>query len=180
MIYDTMSEWVLRGRGGVLIALSVLIGSLTPTTAFATHSGPAAEQAARQILEAQERANQVADELFDTESELDVLAKEIGRTERRLASIETEVAEMRSSLEVMAITRFVGSAQANEFMLLSDAESVTDVVTAGVFNAIAHGAGAVEVDDLDALVDEAESTRVELQHQRADSENAQARFEALK
>jgi hypothetical protein len=71
---ERLRSWGVTASVAALILVTVAPGD----AARADHEGPAAEQAAREILAAQERANEAAQAMFDAESRLDVLTVEPG------------------------------------------------------------------------------------------------------
>ena len=96
-----------RVSAGLALVLALVLG-LTTTGAPAA-ADDEAERAAREILDARERANAAAQAAFDAESELDRLDGELADAEQRLAQMEVDVAELRAGLTDAAVRRFVGS-----------------------------------------------------------------------
>jgi murein DD-endopeptidase MepM/ murein hydrolase activator NlpD len=182
MVYYTLSDsgWSRRPRRLIAQAAIAVVGTLALTSVVhADHSGSEADQAAREIQEVRDQAGRSAQAMFDAESELDVLAVEVNETEQRLSDLEAEAAEMRAVLETAAIRRFVGGGGQHEIGVF-DVGTMSDLQIEEVLGSIAQGTGAVAVDDLDALLDQVETVRNELDHQRSDTESALERFEALK
>ena len=182
MNYYTLSDVVRRRRSRLIAeaAISLVASLAISSVAHADHTGPEAEQAAREIQDVRDRANRAAQAMFDAESELDVLDFELAETVERLAGLEVEAAEMRATLEVAAINQFVGIGARNEIVILTDVRDINDRLTVDVLASIAQGTGSVEIDDLDAVLDEVDATRRDLEHQQADTEAARQVFEELK
>lgn len=160
--------------------ISLVATLAVSSVAHADHTGPQAEQAAREIQDTRDRANRAAQAMGDAESELAVLDGELADTSERLTDLEAEATEMRAALEVIAINQFVGIGSRTEIAILTDARAINDRLTAEVLGSIAHGAGAVEIDDLDAVLDEVETTQRDLEHKLQDTERARERFEQRK
>jgi murein DD-endopeptidase MepM/ murein hydrolase activator NlpD len=168
-------------RAVVLAAsCAVALGSVfVPAHVFAQQSETPAEKAAREIQAARDRANAAAQAMFDAESEFDTLTVEIGESEAELAVIEAEAAEMRAGLQDGAVHNFV-SGGTGSFPLLIDLDATNDELAADVFVDVAYGNAAVELDDFDAVADELEVARADLEQQREDAAVAEERFAELK
>jgi murein DD-endopeptidase MepM/ murein hydrolase activator NlpD len=182
MIYDIVSEQTMRRRHGplrVAVVLSVVATLAVGSIAHADHAGPDADRAAQEIQDTRDRANLAAQAMFDAESDLDVLTIKLAETEQRLSALEADAAELRASLEIAAIHQFVGSGNQG-LLIFDDLGGVNDRQTAHVLGSIAQGTGAVEIDDLDAVLDEVEIARNELEHKQADTEAAAETFQVLK
>ncbi len=173
-----------RGRAGRLgvIATScavVLASIFVPAHVFAQQSETPAEKAAREIQAARDRANAAAQAMFDAESEFDTLTVEISESEADLAVIEAEAAEMRAGLQDGAVYNFV-SGGTGAFPFLIDLDATNDELAADVFVDVAYGNAAVELDDYDAVTDELEAARADLEQQREDAQAASDRYADLK
>ena len=139
----------------------------------------AAEQAAREIQAARDRANAAAQALFDAESRIDVLGGEIEAAESRLGELEGEITTMRDSLAEVAVRRFVsGGVTANPLLTPLDEVQATSV--AAVLSSTATGDVLVNVDDYDQAIDELEDARADLQRQRDEQVAAREDFAQLK
>src|SRR5688572_10165764 len=110
-----MSTTVRRAdhRLGPVLALSavLLTAAAVPSEAFAVvePDQDAAEQAAREIAAARERANDAAEQFFAAESRLDLLELEQERLQDELADLALTVAELEEAVETVAVNRFVAS-----------------------------------------------------------------------
>lgn len=173
----TTTSRPLRGAAALLV---LLVGAVVP----AAHGGAvpadrAAEQAAREILAARERANAAAQAMFDAESRLDVLAEELGAAEAGLAELEAEVSTLRSSLTDSAVRQFIG-AGAESLPLFSDAAGDTDRLTARVYASSATGSKLVRADDFEQAIDELTAAREDLERRRSEEEAARETFAQLR
>ena len=160
-----------RARGAAAALIAVLSSSLPASRVTADHDGPAADQAAREILAARDRANAAAQAVFDAESELDTLSIELARAENDLAETESAVAALRDGLAESAVRQFVGgTGQSNP--LFTDMASMNAQATAQVYTAAATESELVRVDDYEAALDELEAARDDIEHRTAATEQA--------
>jgi murein DD-endopeptidase MepM/ murein hydrolase activator NlpD len=139
---------------------------------------PAAQQAAREIQAARDRANAAAQAMFDAESQLDTLDLEIIEAERQLAAVEAEAAAMQSSLQADAQRSFANSGA--NIPLLIDLEDANADITARRQASVARGAASVELDDFDAVMDEVRSQRSDLEQRKERTAEAREQYEQLK
>ncbi|MEO1057047.1 MAG: peptidoglycan DD-metalloendopeptidase family protein, partial [Actinomycetota bacterium] len=166
-----------RAIVGIGAACAVALSLVVPGSVGAQDAE--AEQAAREIQAARDRANQAAQAMFDAESELDQLSVEIGRAEDRLAAVEAEADEMRSTLATSALRTFVGAGTtANP--LLVDFDATSDVLTAEVYASVARGSASVELDDFANTMDEVEDRQRELERTVNETADARDTYEQLK
>jgi septal ring factor EnvC (AmiA/AmiB activator) len=151
---------VSESRSGVRVIVRMLIplalvGSLValPTSATAEHAGAAAEQAAQEIQDAQDRANAAAQAMFDAESEIDTLDLQIADTEQRVAELDAQVGAMRTTLQDRAVQRFTQGAT-GENPLFTPVDHMNDVAAADVYAGIATGSALASVDDFESAISE--------------------------
>jgi peptidoglycan LD-endopeptidase LytH len=121
----------------------------------------AAQQAAREIAEARERANEAAEDFFDTESELVLIELERGRLVIELEDLQAEVDRLESDVEAIAVNRFVSSGT-DGIPLLTDFRSPVDQVQADVLVGVITETGATTLDDYEAARQQLEDKRAEL------------------
>ena len=121
----------------------------------------AAQRAAREIADARERANQAAEDFFDTESELGLIELERGRLVIELEDLQAEVDRLESDVELIAVNRFVSSGT-DGIPLLTDFRSPVDQVQADVLVGVITETGATTLDDYEAARQQLEDKRAEL------------------
>jgi murein DD-endopeptidase MepM/ murein hydrolase activator NlpD len=161
----------------VLVAvLALAIGVGVPSVASSSETP--AEKAAREILEARERANAAADAWAQAQSDLDVLTVEMEDTERELAALEEKAAGLQSEVQTMAINRFVGSSTTG-IPLLSGLEGPNEQVLADMYASIATSYSADAFDDYDAIADELGDKRAQLENEREQTIQAQEYLEQV-
>jgi murein DD-endopeptidase MepM/ murein hydrolase activator NlpD len=155
--------------------VAIIVVGLTPLSGTAGTTEAAAEQAAREIQAARDRANDAAQALFDAESAIDTLTIQITETERDIAARETEVATLRTDLSAVAVRRFTGGGIVDN-PLLNGVESETDRSTAAVFTGAATGSSLVDVDEFEAAIDGLEDARSDLERQRGEADAAKQEY----
>lgn len=180
--YYMVSQWNLVVRRSVVKALvaGALAGVtvLVPLHTQATHSGQEAEQAAREIQDARDRANAASQAMFDAESQVDLLAIDITEAEKELSAVEAQATVMRSGLEAAALRNFANSGAAT-FGLLIDLDAANDKLTSDNFAAVARGSAAVDLDEFDDVMRQIDEARGELKHRREEAASAQSQFADL-
>ncbi len=169
-----------RQRRVAAVLAVIVLGLLGPVVvpAGVGAQDPAAEQAAREIQEARDRANAAAQAMFDAESQLDTLDLEIVEAERQLAAVEAEAAAMQTSLQADAQRSFVNSG--TNIPLLIDLDDANADITASRLASVARGAAAVELDDYDAVMKEVRSQRADLERRKEATAEAREQYEQLK
>jgi murein DD-endopeptidase MepM/ murein hydrolase activator NlpD len=158
-----------------LLAGAVLAGA----PASAQDGDAAAQQAAREIQAARDRAGDAAQAMFDAESEIDQLSIELDATAARLAELEGQESTLRRTLEQAAVRRFT-AAGSQGIALLDDVELATDGRVAGTLFAAANGSSAVQLDEYDAVAEEVDEQRAQLERQRTQTEEALAEWDRLR
>jgi len=170
------SARLLKAAVAVSIAAGTLLISL-PTQA--THSGQQAEQAARDIQDARDRANAASQAVFDAESRIDGFTIDIADAEKELAAVQAEADLMRSQLEDAALRSFVNSG-APRFALLIDLDAANDNLTGDRLAAVARGNAAVDLDEFEAVMHLVTDARNNLERRREEAATAKQQFADLK
>ena len=160
---------------GVLASVTVLV----PLHTQATHSGQEAEQAAREIQDARDRANTASQAMFDAESRVDLLAVDITKAEKELSAVEAQATAMRSELKAAALRSFANSG-APTFGLLIDLDAANDKLTGDRLASVARGNAAVDLDEFDDVMRQIDDARSDLKHRREEAASAQQQFADLK
>jgi murein DD-endopeptidase MepM/ murein hydrolase activator NlpD len=171
----------MRRRRLPLVAgvVVVLIAAMAPFAVGASHSGPEAEQAAREIQEARDRANAASQAMFDAESELDRLSLEIVEAQEDLDEANAEADRMRRELQTLAARSFVNGG-VTSMPLLVDFDEVNDELTAERFATVARGGATVDLDELDAVMSDIADAQRELEQREAEAADAREQYEDLK
>jgi murein DD-endopeptidase MepM/ murein hydrolase activator NlpD len=163
----------------VAVVTALLAVAMFPGGVQATHSGSEAEQAAREIQAARDRANEASQAMFDAESTLDQLAIDIDRQQVALGEANAQADQMRVQLQALAARSFVNGGSA-AMPLLVDLDDANEALTAEHFASVARGGAAVDLDELDALMGEISDAQAELERRQDEAVKAKANFEDLK
>jgi murein DD-endopeptidase MepM/ murein hydrolase activator NlpD len=138
----------------------------------------ATQRAAREISAARERANQAAEDFFDTESELGLIELERGRLVLELDDLEAAVDRLEADVETIAVNRFVTSGTSG-IPLLTDFRSPVDQVQADVLVGVISETGATTLDDYEAARDQLDDKRAELDGVEQELRDTQERLKEL-
>ncbi|CAN5551102.1 hypothetical protein BH23ACT3_BH23ACT3_02380 [soil metagenome] len=142
-------------------------------------SAGTAEQAAREIQAARDRANAASQAMFDAESRLDELSIELEAASAELDALLGETKQLRGEVEQLAVRRYVESGTA-EIPLVGGIGRANDQATSGVYVAAATGSSVTALDDYDAVALELSDARAHLERQRQSTEAARNDYERLK
>ncbi len=172
-----------RRRGRVLV---VALASALAASTFvgpAAHAQPdeeAAQQAAREIDAAQERANEAATAWALAESELERLEGEAQQLQQEEAALQAQVDHLRTTVEQAAVTRFMTSGSAG-IPLLTGYQQPLDRLSAAELGRVVTGTADDAFDqfdlaqrDLDRKSDELAAKQSEVAQQRVTFEQANA------
>ncbi len=122
----------------------------------------AAKQAAREITAARDRANQAAEDFFAAESRLEILKLEQDRLVLELDELAEVVEELRRSVELVAVNRFVASG-ADGIPILTDLREPTEQLHGDVLAGVVAESGATTLDDYDAARDALDDKQLQLE-----------------
>jgi len=164
----------------LVIALAVVVGvsAVAPLAATAQTSDDAAQQAAREIQAARDRANAAADAYFQAQSDLEVLEDQAVGMEREAGVLEQRVDKLRHDVQSLAIARFATSG-AQGIPLLTGMQAPKDQVQADVLVDVVTNVGSSSIDEFEAAEKELDAKRDELADHREAIEDQQALFTQL-
>ena len=164
---------------GLLVSfVAALVPMTLPTAVTAQTDDGAAQQAAREIQAARDRANAAADAFFRAQSELELLQDDAERLELEADVLQDRVERLRRDVESLAVARFATSGSGG-IPLLTGLQAPKDQVQAEVFVDVVTNAGSSALDEYDLAQKELGSKRDELDDQRADVEQQQVVFTRL-
>ena len=160
----------------VAIVVSLVVPAMGSTVAAQTvdQQRQRVEEIVDELERLQEQANRIAEdyvEAIDTKSELDA---EIVEAEAEVAEQEAELAEIRSSLGDMALRSFVGGGTAPLGPLFEDSSNLSESLQREELARVALSAGDVSTDELNAMVDDLEDDKAELEAKRTQAEQLAA------
>ena len=160
----------------VAIAVSLVVPAMGSSVAAQTvdQQRQRVEDIVDELERLQEESNRIAEdyvEAIDTKSELDA---EIVEAEAEVAEQEAELAEIRSSLGDMALRSFVGGGTAPLGPLFEDSSNLSESLQREELARVALSAGDVSTDELNAMVDDLEDDKAELEAKRTQAEQLAA------
>lgn len=147
-----------------------------PGIARADDGDTPAEQAAKEIADARERANEAADQLFEAESRLDGLQLDQEALTQDVADLEAQVAELRLTVEAVAVNRYTSSGS-DAVPLLTGFQSATEQAQMNVLIDVVHETSADHFDEFDEVNEALEAKQGELDDNRQATLDAQAELE---
>jgi peptidoglycan LD-endopeptidase LytH len=130
-----------------------------------------AEQAAKEIADARDRANAAADALFEAESALDTLELEQQALLAEVADLEATIAKLRATVEAVAVNRYTRSG-ASALPLLTGFKSAGEQAQVDVLIDVINETSADDFDEYEALNSDLADKRDELEQNEADAEVA--------
>ncbi|MFM7686518.1 MAG: peptidoglycan DD-metalloendopeptidase family protein [Actinomycetota bacterium] len=171
----------------LVLALAVSVPVVAGTGA---HADSAAEQAAKEIADARERANAAADAYFAAESQVDTLELEVEAIQRQVDELQARVDALTDRVQQIAVNRFTKSSTTAS-PLLSGFRSPEEQMQLAAFSAVIYDTSAEQLDEFDSLNRDLTAKRKSLAEttRRADREKdvlatlrdqAQAEVERLK
>jgi murein DD-endopeptidase MepM/ murein hydrolase activator NlpD len=161
----------------VLLALGV-VPTWFDAPATAQMSDDAAQQAAREIQAARDRANAAAEAFLQAQSDLEVMQDQAAALEKEAISLRDRVDRLRRDVESLAIARFATSGSKG-IPLLTGLQAPKDQVQADVFSDVVTDAGTGTLDEFDLAQKELRAKQRELADRRSQVEDQQALFVEL-
>lgn len=179
---------VRRVRGSWIRVPAIAVAALLASTAVmaladqpaatAQMTDEAAQQAAREIQAARDRANAAAAAFLQAQSDLEVLEDEAASLEREATVLEERVDRLRRDVESLAVARFATSGSAG-IPLLTGLQAPKDQVQADVFADVVTNAGNSSLDEFEFAQKELAAKRDELDQRHVDVEAQQDLFVEL-
>lgn len=176
-------DGVRRGPGRMVLACGLVamlgIAGGLGASASAGSQEDAAVRAAREITDARQRANDLADQLWSAQSDLEVLRLEQAALETQIDELVAEVERLGAVLEAVAVNRFV-SAGTGGIPLLSDVITPNERVLTDFYADVVHEIGANDRDEYRRLALELEDARAVLGANAASQEALIAELDTLR
>lgn len=162
-----------------LVALLLVVGLLAlPGTAVRAQQSPV-EEAAQEIIRAQERADRSAVAWADAQSQLDELQVQQEQLAQETAALESQLGGLRSGVENLALQRFM-SGDAGGASIFSGVEGPTEQVEADVLTRVAANTTTSSIDEFEAAQADLEKKQAELQRKQEETEQAAATLESMR
>lgn len=158
-----------------LVLVAAVVSSLTVALPTVAQEDPAS-RAAREIAEAQDRADAAVLAWTQAAEHLEHLEGEIAAAEAELADLEARLGRVRSEVERVVLQRFMSS-NVSGLPFLSGFQRPTDRAQAAVLLEIVTETAVTDLDDLAAASDAVEQARRRLTRQREAADRARSDLE---
>lgn len=174
-----MTRHALVALLAALVVGAVGVPSLSPApSASAEMSDDAAQQAAREIQAARERANAAADAFLQAQSDLEVLQDDAAELEKEASVLRERVEKLQRDVASLAVARFATSGSKG-IPLLTGLQAPKDQIQAEVYGNVVTNAGNSSIDEFELARKELAAKQQELRDREDDIENQQKVFAQL-
>ena len=163
----------------IVSAVSLFAPLLSTTVGRAADPDPSAQQAAREIADARERANAAADAYFASESRIDQLTLQQGQLQSEITALEGDVKALQLSVENVAIGRYTRSGSTG-VPLLTGFQSPEDQVKVDALLEVIYDSSANDFDRFDALNADLADKRLQLADKKDQAEKERVNLALLK
>jgi peptidoglycan LD-endopeptidase LytH len=160
-------------------AVSLLAPLLSTTVGRAADTDTAAQQAAKEIADARDRANAAADAYFASESRIDSLTLEQEQLQSEISALEGDVKALQLSVENVAIGRYTRSGSTG-VPLLTGFQSGEDQVQIDALLGVIYDSSANDFDRFDALNGDLADKRLKLADKKDQAVKERANLASLK
>ena len=163
----------------IVSAVCFVAPLLSTTISRADDAQTEAEQAAREIADARERANAAADAYFASESRIDELTLEQNQLQTEITALEGDVKALQLSVENVAIGRYTRSGSTG-VPLLTGFSAPEDQVKIDAFLDVIYDSSANDFDRFDALNADLAEKRLKLADKKDQAEKERINLASLK
>ena len=163
----------------IVSAVTLFAPLLSTTVGRAADTDTDAQQAAREIADARERANAAADAYFASESRIDQLTLQQGQLQSEITALEGDVKALQLSVENVAIGRYTRSGSTG-VPLLTGFQSPEDQVKVDALLEVIYDSSANDFDRFDALNADLADKRLQLADKKDQAEKERINLAALK
>ena len=163
----------------IVSAVTLFAPLLSTTVGRAADTDTAAQQAAKEIADARERANAAADAYFASESRIDQLTLQQGQLQSEITALEGDVKALQLSVENVAIGRYTRSGSTG-VPLLTGFQSPEDQVKVDALLEVIYDSSANDFDRFDALNADLADKRLQLADKKDQAEKERINLAALK
>jgi murein DD-endopeptidase MepM/ murein hydrolase activator NlpD len=167
----------MRTLWAILAGMALLVPAVPGAPVRADDS--AAEQAAKEIADARERANAAADALFQAESDLDALDIQQAQLQTEVDALQAQIEQLQQTVEAVAINRFTRSGT-NSLPLLTGFRSAGEQAQVDVLIDVVNETSADDFDQFDLLSSQLADKRAELDDAEQAALDAKATLEQRK
>ena len=162
----------------VIVSAVCFFAPLSVTTVGRAADTPA-EQAAKEIADARERANAAADAYFASESRIDQLTLQQDQLQSEITALEGDVKALQLSVENVAIGRYTRSGSTG-VPLLTGFQSPEDQVKIDALMEVIYDSSANDFDRFDALNADLADKRLKLADKKGQAEKERVNLASLK
>lgn len=138
---------LVTGAAMPLGPLAVLAGGAVAVVS----ADDAAAQAAREIADAQDRANAAADAYFEAVSRLDMLELESSALESEVATLEQQMGALGARVQAIAVRRFIRAGSNTASPLLSGFDNAEQQMQLAAFGNVIDDSSEEDLDDYESL-----------------------------
>ena len=163
----------------LVIVSAVCFFAPLSVTAVGRAADTPAEQAAKEIADARERANAAADAYFASESRIDQLTLQQDQLRSEITALEGDVKALQLSVENVAIGRYTRSGSTG-VPLLTGFQSPEDQVKIDALMEVIYDSSANDFDRFDALNADLADKRLKLADKKGQAEKERVNLASLK
>jgi peptidoglycan LD-endopeptidase LytH len=163
----------------IVSAVSLFAPLLSTTVGRAADTDTAAQQAAKEIADARDRANAAADAYFASVSLSDQLTLQEGQLQSEVTALEGDVKALQLSVENVAIGRYTRSGSTG-VPLLDGFQSPEDQVKVDALLEVIYDSSANDFDRFDALNADLADKRLQLADKKDQAEKERVNLATLK
>jgi murein DD-endopeptidase MepM/ murein hydrolase activator NlpD len=164
-------------RLALLVMVLCAVAPLAPS--HVARADNAAEQAAREIADARERANAAADAYFQSESKLDSLSLETQALEAKVADLQGQVDALQGRVQQIAVNRFTRSS-ASSSPLLNGFATPEEQMQVAALSAVITDTSQEDFDNFDSLNRDLDKQRGALEAKKQEAEQQKGTAAALR
>jgi murein DD-endopeptidase MepM/ murein hydrolase activator NlpD len=163
-----------------LVPLVVALGALLPAMPTGgAHADDPVQQAAVEIADARQKANEAADAYFQAESELDTLNVEAQAMEGDVAALQGQVDALRERVSQIAVNRFTRSGVSSS-PLLNGFSTPEQLMQVAALSAVINDTSQEDFDNFDSLNRQLLAKKQQLADKQNEAEHQKAAAAALR
>ncbi len=175
-----MRQLVALGSMRRFVPLVLALCALAPMApATAARADDPAQQAAREIADARERANAAADAYFQSESRLDELSIETQTLVGEVADLEGQISTLQDRVQQIAVNRFTRSSVSSS-PLLNGFSTPEELMQVAALSAVINDSSEDDFDNYDSLKLDLEAKQAALVAKQQEAETQKATAAALR
>ncbi len=166
---------LMRKLVATLLGFTLLVPTVVSSTTHAADTP--AQQAAKEIADARDRANAAADALFAAESALDTLEVDQQNLLAEIAVLESQIVQLRATVSAVAVNRYTRSG-ASALPLLTGFESAGRQAQIDVLLDVVNETSADDFDEFESLSADLVDKQAQLDQNERDAQAARDLLES--